>query len=151
MENMYLTKKKHKYQISPLTKKYFKQWLACPTPFGSGSDLDCFYRFVKACIRYSRGSRKDGQWFRKILEKEASLKFSDKEISKAISLFEHLIDFHYVDFPRPLVEMREPFIVKSSLEKHYPADEVDRIMHRNFGPNWENENRKKMGLFPKKK
>lgn len=74
---------------------------------------------------------------------------SEKDISKAVVLFDHILDFNDTDFPRPLVEMREPFVVKSLLEKHHSEKEVNKIMCKNFGLNWEYEYRKRLGILPK--
>ena len=135
--------------MPPLIEKYYKRWINSPTLFGS-SDVVCFYRFVKACIRYGR-IRRDGQWLRSYLEKDLPKKYENREyveenIRKAVSLFDHFMwYYYYTTFPQPLLEMRQPFVVRTELQsilkadgsEKYSEEEIDGILGNNFGPNWE--------------
>ena len=137
--------------MSPLIKKYYTRWIKRPTLFGVGGDVECFYKFVKACIRYSRNDRKDGQWLRYFLEKDIC---SWDEIAKAVSLFDHLMDYHETGFPDPMVEMKNPYMVKSRLERYqnfdgtpkYTDKEIDEYLKNKFGMDWNNNYRSKYGL-----
>lgn len=148
--------------MSPLIKKYYKRWINSPTLFGP-SDVVCFYRFVKACIRYCR-IRRDGQWLRSYLEKDLPKKYANREyveenIRQAVSLFDHFMWYHYyTTFPQPLLEMRQPFAVRTELQsilkadgtEKYSNEEIDDILENNFGPNWKAKCRAKYGLLTKK-
>ena len=132
--------------MSPIIKKYYNRWINSPTLFGP-SDVDCFYRFVKACIRYGR-IRRYGQWLRNFMEKYLPKKYKNREyiekkIRQAVSLFDHFMFYHYdTTFPQPLLEMRQPFLVRTELQsiikadgsQKYSEEEIDEILKNNFGP-----------------
>lgn len=84
-------------------------------------------------------------------------KMTQNEISKAVILFDHLLDCHYTGFPNPFVEMRDPYWVRSRLERSinldgsptYSKKYIDDFLTAHFGENWENAYRMKKGLSPK--
>lgn len=91
-----------KYKMSPRIVTYYRHWINSPTLFNHPCDRERFYKFVKACIRFSR-KKLVGQWLRYFLEKDLPYKFKDKdfietEIQKAVSLFHTLIEFSETPF-----------------------------------------------------
>jgi len=145
--------------MPPLIEKYYRRWINSPTLFGP-HDIEWFYRFVKASIRYGR-CRRDGQWLRYFLEKDLPLKYPDteyveKQIKEAVTLFDHFIDYRSTSFPNDLLEMRDPYAVKLELLRIRNADEspkysreqVESILAQNFGTDWETKWREKYGLLP---
>ena len=134
-----------KKKISRIISKYYWNWLNGPKLFGDLSDEQRFYRFVKSCIRYCR-SRVDGYWLRGYLEKDLSDKYHDEEyreqiIQKAVSLFDHIVDYENTQFSDHLVEMTNPALVKMQLrsfetfdgKRYYSDEQIDKIITKNFG------------------
>ena len=129
--------------MSRLVEKYYRSWINGPTLFDHPNDRDRFYRFVKATMRYAR-SQPNGQWLRHFLEKDLSSKYDkryvESEIQMAVSLFDNLIDYHRVEFPDPLIEMRDPYLVEDALrrlKKHdgtdiYSDKHIQNLLQRNF-------------------
>ena len=98
--------------MSPLIGKYYQATLTGPTYLNHHSDETKFYQFVKACIRYGRNSWLNGAWLRNHLERDLPNLFADhedieKNIRKAISLFDSLIDFHNTKFPNRSLEQED--------------------------------------------
>jgi len=147
---------KDKYYMHELIEKYYKQWIASPTLLGHSLDCERFYKFVKACIRYSkhRSAKQDihGSWLRYFLERDLQNKYqgqySDKLIHEAVVLFEHILEFSQTPFPDCLLEMRDPISVFWQLRRYkrtdvdgketsyYSDDEIEKIMSDNFGLSW---------------
>jgi hypothetical protein len=91
-----------------------------------------------------------GGWLRKKLEKDLIEKIPDAEyreqiIIKAVSLFEHLVDFHHTTFPDVVLEMRHPYKVYLALKRRgnqdgaplYTDKQIDELLAENFGADWE--------------
>jgi len=145
-----------------LIEKYYLAWLNGATLLEHPLDRDRFFRFIKACIRYSRQGLHEG-WLRYFLERDLCERYTDSEyrekiISEVIIVFQHVLDFNKVSFPDPVLEMRNPYLVKMTLERYYytgrngsrrpvySADEVERILRDNFGSSWKENYRRKYGL-----
>ena len=81
---------------------YYQAWINGPTLFDHPCDVGRFYKFVKACLRYSRG-KVHGSWLKYFLERDLPNIYKDPEyvekyISKAVSLFDTLMDFGRTPF-----------------------------------------------------
>lgn len=92
--------------MSPIIKKYYQNWIGSTTLLSHPSDIEKFYTFVKAILKYSR-KPKNGHWLCFFLEKDLPQKYQDKkysrqQIQKISSLFDCLIDFHNAKFPNYL-------------------------------------------------
>lgn len=130
--------------MPPLIYKYYESWINSTTLLDDHSDRERFYRFAKACVRYGRTIR-NGQWLRHFLERDLAKKFvkeyTEYEIQRAVSLFDHLIDYHRVNFPDAILEMRNPYSVKAELQRikkadgshFYSEDKIKDILNKNFG------------------
>lgn len=146
------------YRMPELIRKYYLAWVNGPTLLEHPLDKDRFFRFVKACIRYSRQQRHGG-WLRYFLENDLQKRYTNGQysheyVSEIIILFERLLDFNKVSFPEPVLEMRNPYEVKLRLQSYYfsngravyTTDEIERILRDNFGSSWEKDYRRKYGL-----
>lgn len=147
-------------KMSSLIEKYYLRWVNGPDLFSHPNDCNRFHQFVKACLRYSR--RKGdlcGPWLRYFLDRDLRERIVDDQareevISEAAILFEHLIDFSNVSFPDHVLEMRNPYLVKLSLEGWvypdgrpvYPQEKIETILAENFGESWREDYLKKIGL-----
>ena len=125
------------YKMPPLIYKYYESWINSSTLLDDHSDRERFYRFAKACVRYGRTIR-NGQWLRHFLERDLAKKFvkeyTEYEIQRAVSLFDHLIDYHRVNFPDAVLEMRDPYLVEAELQRVMKSEEkIKGIMLKNFG------------------
>jgi len=135
-----------------LIEKYYLAWVNGPTLLEHPSDRDKFFRFVKACMRYSR-QKVHETWLRYFLERDLPKRYADEQyreglILKVIILFQDILDFNKVSFPDPLLEMRSPYAVMGALKRFYrvdrngnerPAyskDEIEKILTDNFGSSW---------------
>ena len=151
-----------KYRMPKLIEKYYLVWVNGPTLLEHPLDRDRFFRFVKACIRYSRQELHEG-WLRYFLERDLQKRYTNEQyreqlISEVVILFQHILDFNKVGFPDPVLEMRNPYLVKMALERYYytdrngirkpayPKDKIEKILTDNFGPSWEENYRRKYGL-----
>ena len=152
-----------KYQMPKLIKRYYLAWVNGPTLLEHPLDRDRFFRFVKACIRYSRQEVHEA-WLRYFLEKDLQKRYTNEQyreqlIIEVIILFQAILDFNKVSFPNPILEMRNPYSVMMALESYYytdkngnkrPAysrDEIEKILTDNFGSSWEEDYRRKYGLL----
>ena len=84
--------------------RYYGVWIQGTTFFQNFQDEQRFYRFVKACRKYSR-ARIDGTWLRHHLEKDLPAKIKDPRylqnvISKAVHLFDAIMDYEKTKFRR---------------------------------------------------
>lgn len=151
-----------KFRMSKLIEKYYLVWINGPTLLEHPLDRDRFFRFVKACIRYSRQELHEG-WLRYFLERDLQKRYTNAQyreelITEAVILFQHILDFNKVTFPDPVLEMRNPYAVKLQLQRYYytdkdgkrrptySEDEIEKILKDNFGASWEENYRKKLGL-----
>lgn len=137
-----------KYHMSPLIDKYYKNWVNSDSLFSDIVDLQKFYQFVKACLRYSR-SRKDTHWLKFFLDKDLPEKYNKDKcqelVETATFLFNHLLDYEKTPFPNYILEMRNPFSVKYELMRirnydgssYYSIDAIEKILVDNFGTDWE--------------
>ncbi len=144
-----------KYTMSSLIKKYYESWLNGPTLFDNPNDVERFYRFTKACIRYGRKHR-NGHWLRHFLKKDLWEKYDDEYrealIQNAVSLFDNLMDFCRVTFPDHVLEMRDPYLVTDKLRSiqkidgtpRYSEEEIDNILNDYFGVGWEEKRKRRM-------
>jgi len=137
-----------KMKMHHLVEKYYSNWLGSTTLLGHPDDRERFYRFVKAYCRYTRKPR-NGQWLRYFLERDMLNRYPDKEytenkIIEIVSLFDYLIDFFKVDFPKPILEMHDPYKVMSEMQrkergdgsKFFSEEEIKATIERNFGKDW---------------
>ena len=134
-----------KYKMSPVIKKYYEHWIRSPKLLGP-SDTEKFYAFVKSVLRYSK-KRRNGSWFRYFLERDlpkTGLGYEER-IPELVALFDHLVDFHHsTKFPDPLIEMRNPHLVKNILQmykkedgtRQFSDDEINKTLKKNFGDKW---------------
>lgn len=133
-----------KKKMSKIVSKYYLDWLNGTKLFGDLSDEQRFYRFAKSCIRYCR-SRVNGHWLRGHLEEDLSHKYPDEEyreevIQKAVSLFDHIMEYENTQFPDHLVEMNNPTLVKMQLRgyetfdgnRSYSDKKIEEILSNNF-------------------
>ncbi len=151
-----------KYQMPKLIEKYYLVWVNGPTLLEHPLDKDRFFRFVKACIKYSRRALREG-WLRYFLERDlqrryANDKYREQLIVETVILFQNILDFNKVSFPDHILEMRNPCTVKMALECYYytdkngnkrplhSRDEIEKILRDNFGAFWEEDYRRKYGL-----
>lgn len=82
--------------MSPRVKEFYLDWVHGPKLFGHPYDEQRFYRFVKACIRYSR-VRLSGEWLRPFLEKDLAGR-NEYTVREAIHRFDILLDFNRTSF-----------------------------------------------------
>jgi len=90
--------------MSKIVSRYYWAWIHGATLLKNFSDEQRFYRFVKACRKYSR-TRIDGTWLRHHLEKDLPAKIKDPEhlqklTQKAIYLFDAIMDYEKTEFRR---------------------------------------------------
>lgn len=115
----------HNLKMTPLMRRYYDNWLNSPTLLESPRDADKFYLFVKACIRLARIPR-SGSWLRHYLNDDLKGKYSKEHteflINEAVSIFDHIIDFHRVVYPDHMVERRNPVFIKSIMRSVKKAD-----------------------------
>jgi hypothetical protein len=140
--------------FSKTVDRYFLAWIG-PDTWDSFHPLDMerFYKFVKAIKRYSRSN-----YGPKILEnivKAARNEHPDlnddyvKEIAQDFSSISHqILDYESTPFPDPLIEMRNPYAVslrlfsiqvsdkKGNLRPFYTEEKIEKILAKNFGPDW---------------
>ena len=147
-------------EMSSLIERYYLRWVNGPDLLGHPLDCNRFCQFVKSCLRYSRRKRDlSGSWLGYFLDRDFRQRIVDDQareevISEAAILFEHLIDFSKVSFPDHVLEMRNPYLVKLSLEGWvypdgrpvYPQEKIERILAENFGESWREDYLKKIGL-----
>jgi len=131
-----------------LIEKYYLAWVNGPALLEHPLDKDRFFRFVKACISYSRQTLHEG-WLRYFLERDLQKRYANEEyreriIIEAVILFKAILDFNKVSLD-PILEMRNPYAVKTALERYnytdkngnkrplYSRDEIEKILRDNFG------------------
>jgi len=93
-----------KKNMSKNISRYYFAWISGITLFGNLSDEQRFYRFVKACRRYSR-TRINGAWLRFHLEKDLTTKIKDLKyfqevVQKAVHFFDAIMDYEETKFRR---------------------------------------------------
>lgn len=146
-----------KYYMHKLIKKYYRVWINGPALMEHNLDRDRFYRFVKACTRYSRHwnakQKIDVEWLRYFLERDLPKRYKNKQyrdeiIKEILTLFGDILDFNRTLFPDHLLEMRDPYSVMGQLRTQiyidkegnkkpvYSDDEIEKILRDNFGPSW---------------
>ncbi len=131
--------------MTSLMRKYYKAWLNTTTLLGHPQDVDKFYRFVKACVRYGR-TRRCGEWLRPILEEDLANCFPDKEhaerlTDEAISIFDHIIEYEGISFPDPLVELKSVYAVENAYRRvlnpdgsrFYSDEDIEKFLDKHFG------------------
>lgn len=130
-------------RMTPLMRRYYERWLNTPTLLENPHDEDKFYQFVKACIRYGHKSR-SGSWLRGFLEKDIKGLFHEDHaqylISKAVSIFDHIVEYENVAFPDPMVELRDPTSVRTAMrsatnangERFYTDQEIQAFIEQRF-------------------
>ena len=129
---------KTNYYMHELIKKYYTRWINGPTLMEHVLDRERFYRFVKACIRYSRHwkAREDihGSWLRYFLERDLSRRYSeqylDEIIHEIVVLFEHILEFNKTSFPDYVLEMRNPYLVSMELRSYRRIDVLIKMANR---------------------
>ena len=147
---------KSKYKMSKLIEKYYKTWVNGPALLGDINDNERFYRFIKACIHYSKRNINE-VWLRHFLERdvkgEPGNKYSDKKIQEITILFQRILDFHATTFPDHVLEMTNPYLVSLQLHRlrgidkpYLPEEEIEKRITDNFGANWRDDYKKKFGL-----
>ena len=114
-----------KYRMPKLIEKYYLAWVNGPTLLEHPLDKDRFFRFVKACITYSRQALHEG-WLRYFLERDLQRRYPNEKyreqiIIETVILFKDILDFNKVSFD-PILEMRNPYAVKTALECYYYTD-----------------------------
>jgi hypothetical protein len=132
-----------RYIMPLIIGKYYKTWVNT-YPLFAERGAPKFYRFVKACLRYGN-KRRSGTWLRHFLEKDLPGKYRGQEyieekIQEAVSLFDHLIDYHYTCFPDAILENRNPVAVRAKLgsfrkedgKPFYSDEELESILARKF-------------------
>ncbi|NOZ74438.1 MAG: hypothetical protein GXO90_03545 [FCB group bacterium] len=136
-----------KYTMSPLIAKYYNNWLSGPTLLGHPNDEKRFYKFIKACVRYSRKS-KNGVWLKYFIERDLKEKYTEDYFNsvclEAISIFDHIIDYLQVHIPDYSIEMKNPYYVASDLRRIIKDDgdpymsekEIENYLIEKFGDNW---------------
>lgn len=146
-----------KYRMSNLVRKYYSARLSGGTLFEHPLDRDRFFRFVKACITYSR-QELHGEWLRYFLERGLQERYPDERsreqvVIEAVILFEHILNFNKVSFPSPVLEMRNPYLVSRALgskstggRRLYSEEDIERILRENFGESWREDYRRRHGL-----
>jgi hypothetical protein len=148
---------KTNYYMHELIEKYYRVWINGPTLMEHSLDRDRFYRFVKACIRYSKhwNAKQDihGSWLRYFLERDLPKRYTNKQfrekiIREIVILFEDILDFNKTLFPDHILEMRDPYSVMGQLRMQahidkdsnrrpiYSDNEIEKILADNFGPSW---------------
>lgn len=139
------TDKKMEKQLpmTPLMRRYYEHWLATPSLLENPRDTDRFYQFVKACIKRARVSR-SGAWLRPFLARDLRGRFAEKHlaglISKAVSIFDHIVEYERVTFPDPMVEMKNPVLVKIAMRSikredgtpFYTDQEITSLIRKRF-------------------
>ena len=99
-------------KMSIIVSRFYQAWLNGDKLFENYHDIQRFYKFVKACMKYCKSPKPNGQWLRHYLKKDLLEKFHDNELAeeytqKAVSLFDHLRDYHLTNLP---------YIFKSELD-----------------------------------
>jgi hypothetical protein len=102
--------------MSPLVGYYYRAWLDGPKLFENPDDERRFYRFVKACMKFCKNPKPTGRWFQHYVQKDLNKKFGDSEIAsqyvrRAVSLFDHLRDYHLTGVPYSSI---------SEIKRHIP-------------------------------
>ncbi|TAK57162.1 MAG: hypothetical protein EPO24_10205 [Bacteroidetes bacterium] len=140
--------------MSSIIEKYYQKWINTPKILYHPQDIQQFYKFVKACLKYKR-KHLDGHWLRKKLEKDLVKLFGDNDytrqlIQDAVNLFQHLIDFQNTSFPDVMLEMREPYKVSMYMrglrdqngKPCYTYEQVESALIENFGTDWQKGTKK---------
>ena len=133
-------------RLSKTVGKYFANWIHQDTWHTEhGSDMERFYQFVKAVLRYSNHRPGDSRVRRLIVEEAgiAGNEYLEEKATRFAALYADLLEFHdTVRFPDALVEKRNPSAYYYALEAAYGgerASEVEREMCEVWGPNWREE------------
>ncbi len=129
--------------MTPIMRRYYDHWLATPTLLGNPRDIDKFYQFVKACVRHARIQR-SGAWLRPFLVRDLKGQYAQEHleglISRAVSIFDHIVEYERVTFPDPMVEMKNPVSVEIAMSMVTRADgtpfctrqEIDAFIGKHF-------------------
>lgn len=143
-----------KIYFSPLVDKYLRHWIEEPTwDSMHPKDMERFYMFLKALQRYSKRN-----WFSELkgtligVTKDYYPLLEEDQLAKTIDLFLEkarvALNYTKAPFPNHVVEMRNPFEVRSSLttskyldaegneQTLYSIEQVEEILIKNFGENW---------------
>lgn len=111
-------------KMTPLMKKYYNRWINTPTLLGNPHDEDKYFQFIKACIKYGR-MRRSGSWLRGFLEKDINRfcgEYKQNLISRAVSIFDCIVEYENIEFPVPLVEQRDPASVSIAMSQLIRGD-----------------------------
>ena len=153
--------------FAKMIDRYFLSWIRPDTwdtyhPF----DTERFYKFVKAIRRYARVNYgpKIRQNIIEAARKEHPRLDEDyiKEMAESFSSIVHkILDYESTRFPDPMVEMRNPYAVrihlrgvekadrKGILRPFYSEKQIEDILVKNFGPDWDVRSRRTIFKNPK--
>jgi len=105
-------------KMTPVMQKYYNHWLKTKTLLGHPHDRDKFYQFVNACMKLGR-NRRSGSWLREFLEIDIKGRFRDDYtqnlISRAVTIFDNIVEYENVVFPDPMVELKDPVAVRVTM------------------------------------
>ena len=141
--------------MSHVVGNNFDEWIRRNTwDSGNRTDLENFYRFVKAVVRYSKHDPTSGE-----LEAEILKKWRSKRTRRALgaamdhylNLYSHLLAYSRTrDFPNALVERSDIAMYWYRLTDNHHSDDANSVhMARVWGSDWKrkfNENDRKIAM-----
>jgi hypothetical protein len=145
--------------FSKIIDRYFLSWI-CPDTWATyhPSDMERFYKFVKAIKRYAR-SNYGPKIYKNIIKaaRKEHPSFDEGHIMEMAenfsSIVHKILDYESTPFPDPIVEMRNPYKVslrlrsiqksdkKGNLHPFYTENQIEKILEKNFGPGWRKRSR----------
>lgn len=135
-----------KKYFSPRIECYFLSWLLKPTWSSlHGFDKDRFYAFMKAYFRYAK--RKDKNRLVHTIRQAVADFYPTMKNPQALELYiqkvELIFEYESIKFPEPLVENRNYYSVRSSLQsgmyydgewKQLTNEEIETTIKEEFEP-----------------
>jgi hypothetical protein len=141
--------------FSEMIDRYFLAWIRIDTwHTAHPSDMERFYKFVKALKRYSR--KKSALNISENIKKavrEHHPNFNEDYLDEMAQDFSstvfQILDYEKAPFPDPLVEMNDPYAVSlhlGTLRKYdsngrsmplYSEEQIEKFLVRHFGKDWE--------------
>jgi len=127
--------------MSPVVNRYFQHWLLHDSwHSGHWADMERFFKFVKAVLRYSKKRPSDSEVRDRIMEREGLPQDDlEKRASHFAGLYAHILEFVGVGFPDALIEktniQRYHFSLEAALG-HRNQAQIAEAMQREWGDDW---------------
>jgi len=133
---------RRKWDLPPIVRRYFDAWISLDTwDSFHALDMERFYRFVKAVVRYSRHQRPSSTRIRAFIierwkgqREEAEL---NKEADHVAELYQTLLEYERTTgFPDPLIERKDIVRYHLRLKATRTSEgQYRRTMSEVWGPN----------------